>query len=151
MHEFRRQADRQFPRQGEVAKGKFRGAPFRRRFSDQNGQGMTGDSFLLKQVRQQSAILGLLALRGDQLNPRARPRRDRRLHQADIAFVVRDDAVQGVDLRTRGGQRHRLGGDVGGEGLIGGVELEALIFQQRSSLLDRAPFAAEQVTVGPTV
>ena len=117
-----------FGRQGEIAKREFRRAPFRRRLAAKNGQRMTRHGFLLAQVRQQGAILGQLALRGDQLDPRARSRRDGRLHQADIALVVGDDAVQGVDLRPRRCQRHGLGGDMGGQRLIGGVQLEALIF-----------------------
>ncbi len=48
-------------------------------------------------------------------------------------------------LGARAGQRQSFGGDMGGQRLIGGVQLEMLIFQQRLAFLDRALLAAEQV------
>ena len=118
-----------------------------RRDADQRGEQVPRLIELLFELRDVAAIGHELALRVEHFGERAFARVLALLRQIDVALIVGEERIGGIDSRADRGDRQHLIHHLAGEGEVRGLRLALLRLGLGGGLFDTAALLAEQIEI----
>ena len=97
------------------------------------------------QPRQRRARLGDLGALAEHAGARDGARGELALNHGELLFLQTQDFAGGLQLRAQRRLPYRRGHDIGGQGQVGRLDLEALVVHAGRESFQGAPVAAEQI------